>query len=112
MNMVCVAIPRTHLSHPGFIILASYPAQLFFYCCIDENPLDLGLLSCRSNEGHISSTPLFTVDIFAVRSHEVDSRSVVALFFAQHSIRHRHEPDVDVEPDLMTFMSKRERAAA
>src|SRR5262245_10929709 len=112
MNMVGVAIPGSHLGQPGFIGIALYPAEFFLYRGIDQNPLDLGLLGCCSNKGDISSTPVFTIDVFAVRGNQVDGGNLVAFLLAQHTIRHRHEPDVDVEPDLMTFMPEWKRPAA
>ena len=112
MDMVGVAIPRTHLGHPRFVVITLNPAEFFFYRCIDENPLDVGLLGCRSNKSDIGRTPIFAIDTFSVRGNQVAGCNIIALLFAQYTVWHRHEPDVDVEFDLMTFMSKRKWAAA
>src|SRR5262245_66685245 len=67
MDMVCVAIPGAHLGHPGFVLVALDPAELFFYRSIDQDPFDLGLLGGGPDEGDVSGTPDFAIDIFSVR---------------------------------------------
>src|SRR5262245_24043871 len=107
MDMVRVAIPRTYLRHPRFIGIAFYPAEFFFYGSIDQDPLDVGLLGCCSDEGGVSGTPIFAIDVFSIGGNQVAGRDIISLLFAQYTIRHRHEPNINVEPDLMTFMSER-----
>jgi|SRR4029079_9707512 hypothetical protein len=110
--MVGVAIPGTHFGHPGFVVVSLNPTEFLFYSGIDQNPLDVGLLGCRSNKGDIGRTPIFTIDVFPVHGNQVASGNIIALFFAQDTIWHWHEPDIDVESDLMTFVPEWERATA
>ena len=110
--MVGVTIPRAHFRHPTFVALALNPTELLFYRSIDENPFDLGLLSRCPDESYVGRTPLSTIDIFAVRHNQIESHNLVALFLAQYTIRHWHEPNIDVQPDLVAFMSKRKRTTA
>ena len=45
--------------------------------------------------------PGFRIDIEPVLAHHHDSRHVLALLARQQMIRHRRQPDVSVEPDLV-----------
>jgi hypothetical protein len=110
--MVGVTIPRAHFRHPTFVARGLNPTELLFYRGIDENPFDLRLLSRCPDESYVGRTPLSTIDIFAVRGNQIDSDNLVALFLAQYTIGHWHEPNVDIQPDLVAFMSKRKRTAA
>jgi len=112
MDMVGVAIPRTHLRHPRFIVIAFYPAEFLFYRSIDQDAFDVGLLGCCFDEGDIGSTPIFAIDVLPIHGNQVAGRDIIALFFAQDAIWHRHEPDINVEPNLMTLVSERKRATA
>ena len=96
MDMVRVTIPRTHLSHPRFVVLALNPTEFLFYRSIDEDPFDFGLLGCCSDESDISIAPIFTIDVFAIRGNQIESRNVIALLLAQYMVRHWHEPDIDI----------------
>jgi hypothetical protein len=71
MDVVSMAIPRTHLRHPRSIILALDSAELFFYRSIGEDPLDFGLLGRRSDEGDIGRAPKFVVDALSIRGNQV-----------------------------------------
>jgi len=73
MDMVRVTIPRAHLSHPRFVVLALNPTELLFYRRIDQDPFDFGLLGRCSNESYISGSPMFAIDIFAIRSNQLES---------------------------------------
>src|SRR5690242_13811969 len=110
--MVGVPIPGTHLGHPGFGVVSLNPTEFLFYSRIDQNPLDVGLLCCHSNKGDIGRTPIFAIDIFPISGNQVARGNIIAFFFAQYTIWHWHEPDIDVESDLMTFMSEWKRATA
>ena len=112
MNMVGVAIPRAHLRHPRLIILAFDTAEFFLYRSIDKDPLDLWLLGCCSDECDMSGTPRFVINALSICGHQVVGRKIVALLLAQNTIWHRHEPDVDVKPDLMAPVSERQWAAS
>src|SRR5215470_9045700 len=112
MDMIGMAIPRTHLRHPRFVVFGLNPAEFFFYRGIDQNPLDVGLLGRRSNKGDIGRTPIFAIDIFPVQGNQVAGRNIITVFFAQYMIWHRHEPDIDVESNLMALMPERKWSTA
>ena len=71
MDMVGVAIPRTHLGHPRFVVIALNPAEFLFYRRIDEHPLNVGLFGCCSNKCDIGRTPIVAIDMFSVRGNQV-----------------------------------------
>jgi hypothetical protein len=71
MDVVIMAIPGTHLGHPRSVILALYAAEFFLYRSIHEDPLDLGLLSRGSDEGHIRWTPSFVIDVLSIRCDHI-----------------------------------------
>jgi hypothetical protein len=112
VDVVGVTIPRAHFRHPSFVALALDPTEFFFYRGIDKDPFDFGLLSRCSDESYVSRSPLFTIDIFAIRGDQIESHNLIALVLVQYMVRHRHEPNIDVQPDLVAFMSERKRATA
>jgi hypothetical protein len=71
MDVVIMAIPGAHLGHPRSVILALNAAKFFFYRSIDEDALNLRLLSRGSDEGHIRWTPSFVIDVLSIRRNHV-----------------------------------------
>ena len=71
MNVVGVAVPGTQLGHPRCIVRAFDAAELFFYRCIDQDPLDFGLLGGGSDESNIGGTPSFVIDVLAIRGNHL-----------------------------------------
>ena len=56
--------------------------------------------------------PDVRIDVEPVAAHHHDRRHFLALVARQPPVRHRRQPDVGVEPDLMAGMSGEHRAAA
>src|SRR6185312_2846217 len=104
MNMVGVPIPRPHLRHPKFVTFALNPAQLFLNCRIDQNPFDLGLFGGRADERNVGSAPGLWIDALPIGGDQVARYNTVAFLWAQHTVGHRHEPDVDIKTNLVAFV--------
>ena len=59
-----------------------------------------------------SRRPGFRIEALPVVADQIAGGELLALFVAEPAVGHRHEPDVDVEPGLMTGMAERRRSAA
>ena len=79
---------------------------------VDQHALDLGLLGGGADEGGVGRRPGLRIEVLAVGGDQAGGRHRLALLSAQAMARHRHEPDVDVEADLMAHMAEGQRAAA
>src|SRR5262245_7531554 len=112
VNVVMMPIPRPYLGHPGMRFFRFDSAQFLLDRGIDEHALNLGLLSGGLDERDVLRRPGLRVEALPVVGHEIDGRDGVTLFPGQHAVRHRHEPDIDVEAGLMTSVVARRRSAA
>ena len=111
MDVIVVAVPGPHLRHPRFLVLLD-AAQLLLDHGVDQHALDLGRFGRRLDEGDVLRRPGFRIEALPVVRDQIDRRDLVALFLAQGVGRHRHEPDVDVQPGGVAHVIGRQRAAA
>ena len=112
MDVVGVAVPGPHLGHPGIVMLVLDAAQFLLDRGIDQHALDFRLLGRGLDEGDVRRRPGFRIDVLAVGGDQIAGGDILALFLAQLVVRLRHEPDVDVEADLVAHVAERQRAAA
>jgi hypothetical protein len=80
--MVSMTIPRAHFGHPSFVAFAPDSTEFFFYRGIDKDPFDFGLFGRCSDESYVGRAPLFTIDIFAVCSNQVEGYNLISLLLA------------------------------
>src|SRR5262245_40068832 len=112
MNVIVVAVPGPHLRHPGVRLIGLHAAQLLLDGGIDQHALDFELLRCGLDESDVLRCPRLRVETLPVRGNQIAGLNRVALLLAQHTVRHRHEPDVDVQAGLMTRMVRYRGPAA
>ena len=104
VKMLGVAIPGTHLVKPA-VIRSGLAAQRLLDRGIDEDADDHRIPGSRSDERSMSSRPLFRINIAQIGRDQIVAGAELALLAALHMVRHRREPDVGVQPNLMAGMA-------
>src|SRR5258706_3922531 len=79
---------------------------------MNKYPLDLGVGGGALDQPDLARRPDRRVDGKVVGPEHGSCREVIALLVAEPVARHRREPDVGIEPDLMTRVAGQHRAAA
>src|SRR5215472_13052658 len=111
VKMVVVTPPRPYLRQPA-AVGARFAAQLALDRGIDENSFDRRLAREGFEQKPVARGPGRPIDLAPIRCDHVDRRDLVALGGAQATARHRREPDIGVESDLMRAVAGQHRAAA
>ena len=111
MEVIIVAVHRAYLGEPTAIALG-FPAQRFLDRGVDENALHAGLLRRGADHREMVWRPGARIDIEPVGAHHHDRGHFLALIARQLPVRHRRQPDVGVEPDLMAGMAGEHGTAA
>ena len=76
-------------------------AQFLLDRGIDQHALDVGLFGGGPDEGDVLRRPGFRIDVLPVVGDQIDRGRLLALLVAQRVVRHRHEPDIDIEAGLV-----------
>src|SRR5581483_8813647 len=111
MEMVVVAPPRPDLGQPTAVALG-YAAQRLLDCRIDEDALNAGFLCGVPDNQHVTRREHVWIDVEPVVAHHHHRGGLLALFARQSAVRHRRQPDVGIEADLMAGMAGERRSAA
>src|SRR6516165_2933392 len=99
-----MAVPRPNFLQP-IAIRAGLAAQRLLDRGIDENACHRRILGGSADERSIGWRPDLRINIEQIRRDDIGRRSEFALFAALHMARHRREPDVGVQSDLMAGMA-------
>ena len=110
MEMVIVPPIGAHLVHPR--LARGGLAQRLLDRGVDEDAFDLGLLGGRLDDARLTRRPMRGIDGEPVLAHHVDRRHFLAFAAAQRVVRHRRQPHVGVEADLMRSVAGQHRPAA
>ena len=111
MKVLGVAIPGTHLEQPG-AITSGLAAQRLFYRGIDQDADNRRILRCGPEDLGIFLVPHFRIDVELISRDQIGGRAELTFLPALHVVRHRLEPDIDVEADLMAGVVGDHRSAA
>src|SRR6266481_7712351 len=106
-----MAPPRPDLGKPT-TVTPGLAAQRLLDRGVDEDPLHARLLRGIAKNQHMSGREHLRINIEPVVAHHHDRRHLLTVFPRQHAIRHRRQPDVGVESDLMAGMAAQRRPAA
>src|SRR4051794_2985350 len=101
VEMIIVPPPRAHLVQEATII-AGLTTERLLDRRIDEDALHFRVLGGGLDHREVAPRPDFGIDILFVLRHHVGCRHLLALLPREWRLRHRREPDVGVEADLMT----------
>src|SRR5690242_4036082 len=101
MNMVMMAVPGANLCHPGMGLVLFDAAKFLLDCSVHKHAFDFGLLGSGFDEGDVLRRPGLRTDTLPVVCNEVGGGNGIALLLAQYAIRHRHEPNIHVETNLV-----------
>ena len=111
MEVVVVPPPRPDLFEPGAV--GTCPAaQRHFDRRVDEDALDLGVRGGRLDHVEMAGRPQFRVDVAPAVGDHHRRRDFLALGAAELPRRHRRQPDVGIEADLVARMAAHHRTAA
>ncbi len=109
--MIVVAVHRADLVQPR-AVAGDVAAQRLLDRRIDQHALDLRVLRGGLVERDVRRRPDLRIDVLPVVGDHVGRHHLLALLAGQLAVRHRREPDVGVEPDLMAPVAGQHRAAA
>ena len=111
MEMVVVPPIGAHRVQPG-AVARGVAAQRFLDRRIDEDALHLPILRRRLDHVEVILRPHRRVDVEPIRPHDIGGGHLLAFGARQLAGRHRRQPDVDVEADLMRGVAGQHRTAA
>ena len=111
MEVVVVAPPRPDLGEPG-AVRARLAAQRTLDRRVDKDALHAGLARHGLEQAPMLRRPGRLIDILAVGRDDIGRRHLVALGGAEPAARHRRQPDIGVEPDLVRAVPGQHRPAA
>ena len=110
MEVVIVVPPRTHLGEPG-AVLAGLLAQNLLDGGMHEDTRDLRIGRRTSDQLGVERRPHIWIDGKRILQHGCRG-DVLTLLRGEGAIRHRREPNIGVESDLMAGMAGQHRSAA
>src|SRR5439155_18513808 len=111
MKMVIMSPPGANALQPG-ALGSGLAAQRALDGGVDEDTFDLGPAREGFEQAAVLRPPHRRVDVSAIRRHDIGRRYVVALHRAETALRHRGEPDIGIELDLMRGVPGQHRLAA
>ena len=111
MEMVILPPPRPNLCHPC-PLRPDFAAQRALDCWVDKNALRQGLSGDCLQQKTMLRSPGRWVDISLIPRDNVCCGNGVPLGRAEPPIGHWHQPNVDIEPDLVRAVTREHRSAA
>ena len=103
VDVVVMAVPWPHLRHPGRLA-ADGVAQLLLDRGVDQHALDVGRFGGGLDEGGVLRRPDFGLTCFQSSATRLMADICSRSFGVSVCLRHRHEPDIDVESGLMAHV--------
>lgn len=111
MEMIIVAPDRPNLLQPA-LVGPGLAAERDLQRRVDEDALDLGLGRDGADQAGMGRGPVARIDVAPIGTRHVDRRHVLALLAIEPAARHRRQPDIGIEPDLVRGMAGQHRPAA
>ena len=111
VEVIVVPPPRPHLLEPG-AVRARLAAQRHLDRRVDEDALHLGVRGGRLDHVEMARRPQFRIDVAPAVGDDHGRGHLLALGAGKLPRRHRGEPDVGIEADLVARMAPHHRAAA
>src|SRR5262249_18392158 len=111
VEMIVVSKPWANLLKPA-AVAPGLAAQRLLDRGVDQESLHARRLRRVANDREMSWCKHPGVDIEPVVAHHHGRRHLFALLAGQAAIRHRREPDVGIEPDLVAGMAGKRRPSA
>ena len=101
----------THFAHPS-TVRAGVAAERFLDRRIDENAFNPRIKGRRLDDRQLTGRPDRRIDIAAVGRHHIDRGHLLALDPLEFAVRHRRQPNIGIEADLMAGVTGDYRPAA
>src|SRR5258708_8273792 len=111
MEVVVMAPPRPDLGKPAAVALG-VAAQRLLDRGVDEDTLHARLLRGVAQNHQMARRENLRIDVEPVGAHHHDGGHLLALLARQQMFRHRRQPDIGIEPDLMAGVAAKRRTAA
>ncbi|TWH27212.1 hypothetical protein L611_000500000420 [Aminobacter sp. J15] len=105
-----MAPDRPHLAQPG-AVARHRVAQLLLDAGMHQHALDIRVARRALEQRRMRRRPLAVVDIERVLLEQRDEIHLLALLVREAPVRHRQEPDVRIEAELMGSMAGGHRSA-
>src|ERR1700738_5429603 len=105
-----VSPPWLHLAQPRAVI-PRIPAKRRLDRVIHEYALDVRVFRRGLDQRNVRRRPYLRVDVLAVFGNDHGGHHLFPFFSRELMVRHRGEPDIGVETDLMAGMPCEHRAA-
>ena len=109
--MIVVPPIGPHLGEPG-PVAPGFPAQRLLDDRIDKDALDAGHGRGQTDHFQMVRCPYFRIDVGELRIGHADGRNLLPLAGGENPPRHRIEPDIGVETDLVRGVAREHRATA
>ena len=111
VKVIVMAPPRPDLRKPAAVALG-LTTQCLLDGGVDEDALHARFLRGVANDRNMTRRKDLGIDVEPIVAHHHHRRHFLAILARQHMVRHRRQPDVGIEPDLMAGMAAQRRAAA
>ena len=111
MEVIVVAVHRPNLMEPT-AVAPGFAAQRFLDRGVDEDALHARLLRGGADHREMARRPGARIDVEPVGTYHHDRGRFLTLFARQSPVRHRRQPDIGVEADLVRGVAGQHRAAA